>query len=483
VILAIDQGTTGTTCLVVDQELRPVGRGYRELAQYFPRPGWVEHDPEEIWESVLAAAGEALTHAGVSAGELSAIGITNQRETTIVWDRRTGRPLQRAIVWQDRRTAERCRELPEDLVRTRTGLVPDPYFSATKLEWILQRSDKPQRDLAFGTVDSWLVWRLTEGAVHVVDVTNASRTMLLGLDRLEWDDELLEFFGVDRALLPDVVRSSGVVGEAELFGATVPIAGIAGDQQAALFGQGCFSRGQAKATYGTGSFVLVNVGDSREAPPEGLLRTAAAVAPGAPAQFALEGAVLVAGAAVQWLRDGLGLISDAGETEALAAEVESTEGVFFVPALTGLGSPHWDPDARGLLCGLTRGTTRAHLVRATLEAIAFQVADVLDAYPGGVGVLRADGGATANRFLMQFQADLLGCPIVVAADSETTALGAAALAGMAVGTWPDLDALRRRIRPGARYEPEMSRDKAETQKEEWRRALRRALSRQEPLTQ
>lgn len=301
--------------------------------------------------------------------------------------------------------------------------------------------------------------------------------MLLGLDGLEWDDELLELFGVDRALLPRVVPSSGVVGEAELFGAAVPIAGIAGDQQAALYGHGCFSAGQAKATYGTGSFVLVNVGDSTEPPPVGLLRTAAAVAPGAPAQFALEGAVLVAGAAVQWLRDGLGLIADASETEALAREVESTDGVFFVPALTGLGSPHWDPDARGLVCGLTRGTTRAHLVRATLEAIAFQVADVLDAYPGGVGALRADGGATANRFLMQFQADLLGCPVEVAADSETTALGAAALAGMAVGTWPDLDALRRRIRASARYEPAMSRDEAESRQDEWRRAVRRALSR------
>jgi len=475
-ILAIDQGTTGTTCLVVDEELRPVGRGYREIRQHFPRPGWVEHDPEEIWESVLSAAGDALAHARVSASELSAIGITNQRETTGVWDRRSGQPLQRAIVWQDRRTAERCRALPRDLIRERTGLVPDPYFSATKLEWILQRSARPPKDLAFGTVDSWLVWRLTEGAAHVIDVTNASRTMLLDLDTLDWDGELLALFGVDRVLLPRVVPSSGVVGDARLFGATVPIAGIAGDQQAALFGQGCFSEGQAKATYGTGSFVLFNVGESREAPPEGLLRTAAAVAPGAVAQFALEGAVLVAGAAVQWLRDGLGIIADAGETEALATEVDSTGGVVFVPALTGLGSPHWDPDARGLVCGLTRGTTRAHLVRAALEAIAFQVADVLDAFPGDVGVLRADGGATANRFVMQFQSDLLGCPVEVAADAETTALGAAALAGMAVGTWPDLDALRLHIRLGARYEPAMHRDEAESRRDEWRRALRRVLS-------
>jgi glycerol kinase len=476
VILAIDQGTTGTTCLVVDEELSPVGRGYREIRQHFPQPGWVEHDPDEIWESVLSAAHHALTDAGASAGELSAIGIANQRETTVVWDRRTGRPVQRAIVWQDRRTAERCRELPRDLIQSRTGLVPDPYFSATKLEWVLQRSDRPQEDLAFGTVDSWLVWRLTEGAAHVVDVTNASRTLLLALDRMEWDDNLLELFGVDRAVLPDVVSSSGVAGEARLFGAVVPIAGIAGDQQAALFGHGCFSAGQAKGTYGTGSFVLVNVGDSRAAPPVGLLRTAAAVGFGAPSQFALEGAVLVAGAALQWLRDGLGVIADANEAEAIATEVESTDGVFFVPALTGLGAPHWDPDARGLICGLSRGTTRAHVVRAALEAIAFQVADVLDAYPGEVGVLRADGGVTANGFLMQFQSDLLGCPVEVAADIETTALGAAALAGMAVGTWPDLEALRRRIRSGARYEPAMSRDEAASRQNKWRRALKRALS-------
>jgi len=474
-LLAIDQGTTGTTCLVVDEQLRAVGRGYREIRQHFPQPGWVEHDPEEIWESVLAAADEALLQARISAAELVAIGITNQRETTVVWDRRSGRPLQHALVWQDRRTAERCRELPRDLIRARTGLVPDPYFSATKLEWILQRSDRPQRDLAFGTVDSWLVWKLTEGAAHVIDVTNASRTMLLSLHTLDWDDELLALFGVERELLPQVVSSSGVVGDAVLDGATIPIAGIAGDQQAALFGHGGFSAGQAKATYGTGSFVLVNVGESLEAPPDGLLRTAAAVAPGAPAQFALEGAVLVAGAAVQWLRDGLGIIEDAGETEALATSVGSAEGVVFVPALTGLGSPHWEPDARGLICGLTRGTTRAHLVRATLEAIAFQVADVLDAFPGELGVLRADGGATANRFLMQFQSDLLGCPVEVAADADTTALGAAALAGLAVGSWPGLDELRPHIRSGARYEPSMSRSEAGQRRDEWRIALQRAL--------
>ena len=475
-LLAIDQGTTGTTCLVVDGELRAVGRGYRELGQHFPRPGWVEHDPEEIWESVLAATRDALTEAGTAPADLEAIGITNQRETTVVWDRRSGRPVHPAIVWQDRRTAERCRELPAELVRARTGLVPDPYFSATKLEWILRRNDTAQADLAFGTVDSWLVWRLTEGAAHVVDVTNASRTMLLRLETLAWDDELLGLFGVDPAILPRVVPSCGVVGEARLLGAAVPIAGIAGDQQASLFGHGCRKPGQAKSTYGTGSFVLVNAGETAEPPPRGLLKTAAATAHGARPQFALEGAVLASGAAVQWLRDGLGIVDDAAEVEALAAQVDSTDGVFFVPALAGLGSPWWDPDARGLVCGITRGTTRAHLARATLEAVAFQVVDVLDVYPGKLTSLRADGGAAGNAFLMQLQADLAGCPVQVAADSDTTALGAAALAGLAVGTWADAAALDGLVRTGATYEPRMSRDEAETRKDAWHGALERAFS-------
>jgi glycerol kinase len=474
VILAIDQGTTGTTCLLVDDELRVRGRGYREIQQHYPRPGWVEHDPEELWASVLAAASEALNAAGLAASDLVAIGITNQRETTLVWERRTGRPTQNAIVWQDRRTAERCRELPAELIRRRTGLVPDPYFSATKLEWLLQRTDVPAEELAFGTVDSWLVWRLTNGREHVTDITNASRTMLLDLDRGTWDDELLALFRIERSLLPRVVGSSGVLGEAELFGSTIPIAGIAGDQQAALFGQACFARGEAKATYGTGSFVLVNVGDDRTTMPDGLLRTAAAVADGAQAQFALEGSVLVGGAAVQWLRDGLGIIASAGETEALARSVESSGGVVFVPALTGLGSPWWDAEARGLVSGLTRGTTRAQLVRATLEAIAFQVADVLDALPEGLEVLRADGGAAENGFLMQFQADLLGCPVEVAAEAQTTALGAAALAGLGVGLWPGEQALAPLVRRGARYEPEAGAEEIAQRRADWRLALRRA---------
>ena len=474
-ILAIDQGTTGTTCLVVDPELQVLGRGYRELGQHFPRPGWVEHDPEEIWASVEQTAAEALAAAGVAASDLHAIGITNQRETTVVWERGSGRPVHPAIVWQDRRTAERCAELPADLIRGRTGLVPDPYFSATKLEWLLSRVDQPARGLAFGTVDTWLVWKLTGGAAHVTDRTNASRTMLLDLAAGQWDDELLTLFGVDRTLLPEVVPSAGVVGEASLHGATVPIAGIAGDQQAAHFGQACFEPGQAKATYGTGTFVLVALGEEAGEPVDGLLTTAAAVEPGASPRFAAEGSVLVGGAALQWLRDGLGVIESSAESERLAESVDSTDGVHFVPALTGLGAPQWRPDARGLICGLTRGTTRAHLVRAALEALAHQVADVLDVLPLEVPVLRADGGATANGFLMQLQADLIGSPVEVAADADATALGAAGLAGLAVGTWSSREELASHVHRGARYEPRMARDEVTRRRADWQDAVRRVL--------
>ena len=448
-ILAIDQGTTGTTCLAVDDELRVTGRGYRELPQHFPRPGWVEHDPEEIWQSVLEAAANA-------GGEPGTVAITNQRETTILWDRATGEPVAPAIVWQDRRTADRCRELDADLIRSRTGLVPDPYFSATKLEWLLREHGR--RDgLAFGTVDSYLVWRLTGGEQHVIDVTNASRTLLVSLETLDWDEELLRLFDVPREVLPRIVRSGETIGEGELLGRAVGIRGIAGDQQAALYGQGCHSPGEGKATYGTGSFVLVHTGDDASPPPHGLLKTAATDG------YALEGAVLVSGAAVQWLRDGLGLLADAAESEALARSVESTGGVYFVPALTGLGSPWWEPNARGLVSGITRGTTRAHLVRAALEAIAHQVADVVEALPDPPAVLRADGGATANMFLMQLQADLLGVPVEVAAERETTALGVAALAaGRPSG-----------VTVGAVYEPRRSRDEVETMRAGWREALNR----------
>jgi glycerol kinase len=471
VILAIDQGTTGTTCLVVDDELGIRGRGYRELRQSFPQPGWVEHDPEEIWRGVLGAAEDALREAGVPARALRAIGISNQRETALLWERRSGRPVAPAIVWQDRRTAARCRELPADLIRARTGLVPDPYFSATKLEWLLARTELSTRELAFGTVDSWLVWRFTSGRAHVTDTTNASRTMLLNLDSLQWDPDLLALFAIDPAVLPRLVQPSVVVMEAELLGASVPIAGIAGDQQTALVGHGCFSRGEAKATYGTGSFVLVHAGPTRQVASAGLLETAAA-----PDGYALEGAVLASGAALQWLRDGLGILADASESEALARQIDSTDGVCFVPALTGLGSPHWRPDVRGIICGITRGTTRAHLVRAALEGIAFQVADVLDAFPSRIEVLRADGRASANGFLMQFQADLLGCRVEVAAEQETTALGAAMLAGRAIGLWPDLQTLHSRFRRGTHYEPAGDPERLAGQKVEWANAIRRALA-------
>ncbi|MCW2963423.1 MAG: glycerol kinase [Actinomycetia bacterium] len=449
-ILAIDQGTTGTTCLVVDEELNVLRRGYADLPQHFPRPGWVEHDPDEIWQSVLAAASAA------GLDDVDTVAITNQRETTLLWDSATGEPVAPAIVWQDRRTAERCRELDAELIRERTGLVPDPYFSATKLEWLLR--EHAREGLAFGTVDSWLVWKLTGGEVHATDVTNASRTLLVSLETLDWDDELLTLFGVDRSLLPRIARSEDVFGEGTILDRRVQIRGIAGDQQAALYGQGCHTAGEGKATYGTGTFVLVHTGDDASPPPHGLLKTAAADG------YALEGAVLVSGAAVQWLRDGLGVLADAAESEALARSVDSSDGVVFVPALTGLGSPWWDPDARGLISGITRGTTRAHLARAALEAIAHQVADVVDALPEPPAVLRADGGATANGFLMQLQADLLGVPVEVAAERETTALGAAALAtGRGV-----------RVAVGATYEPGLNLDERLTLRDAWRSALNRS---------
>ncbi len=429
-ILTVDQGTTGTTCLVVGADLAILGRGYAELPQHFPRPGWVEHDPEEIWASVLAAAGAAIAGTGV---EPTAISITNQRETTLLWERATGRPVQNAIVWQDRRTAERCAELPPDLIRERTGLVPDPYFSASKLEWLLR--DHDPAGLAFGTVDTWLVWKLTGGSVHATDETNASRTLLCSLGTLDWDDELLALFGVPRELLPEIRPSGATFGEGEVLGLTLPIRGIAGDQQAALF-----AAGGAKATFGTGSFVLV---ETEEAVPRGLLRTAAARLEGEEPRHALEGAVFVTGAALQWLRDGLGLIDDAAESDALARSVSDTGGVYFVPALTGLGSPHWRPDARGLVTGLTRGTTRAHLVRAALEAAAYQTADVLAAMPP-LDSLRVDGGMTRNRWLVQFLADLLGIPVETAREPEQTALGAALLG---LGE-------RRPSPAGERFEPE-----------------------------
>ena len=474
VILAIDQGTTGTTCLVFDDEGALAGRAYREFAQHFPRPGWVEHDAAEIWDVTEAVAREALDDAGVDRPE--AIGITNQRETVCVWDPSTGEPLHRALVWQDRRTAGRCAELREQgheaLARARTGLVLDPYFSATKIEWLLRNVDglaERARDgrAVFGTIDAWLIFKLT--GELVTDVTNASRTLLYDIHRGRWDPDLLELFGVPERALPRVVPSIGEVGRTP---EGVPVAGIAGDQQAALYGQGCLDPGQAKNTYGTGSFVLLNAGEEPPDPPEGLLATVA-WGIGERRFYALEASIFVTGAAVQWLRDGLGLIEAAAETDALARSVDSTDGVVFVPALTGLGSPHWDPYARGTILGLTRGSTRAHLVRATLEAIALQTADAVDAMEGAgpaLRELRADGGASENDFLMQFQSDVLGVPVVVAEVAETTALGAAFLAGVGVGRWTQ-GTVRELWRERARFEPAMSEDERMARRRQWSRAV------------
>jgi glycerol kinase len=432
----------------------------------------VEHDAEEIWRVTLAVLRKAVKAAKLKAKDVAAIGITNQRETTIVWNRISGEPAHRAIVWQDRRTAERCKELPADLIRDRTGLVPDPYFSATKLEWILREASG---DVAFGTVDSWLIWKLTGGAVHATDVTNASRTLLVDLSTLDWDDELLELFGVPRSVLPEIVSSSGTIGEAELFGARVPIAGAAGDQQAALFGQACFARGEAKATFGTGTFLLANSGPERSRPADGVVETVAWRLGTQEPVYAVEGSVFVTGAALQWLRDALGLLADTAESEALAGSVEDNGGIYFVPALAGLGSPHWVPEARGLISGISGGTRREHLVRAALEAAVFQTRDAVDALPFELQTLRADGGAAGNAFLMQFLADLTRLPVEVPEERETTALGAAALAGLAVGVWDDTAELAGLWRSAARYEPELPEEESDRLLAEWRIAVKRAL--------
>jgi glycerol kinase len=533
-ILAIDQGTTGSTCIVFDERAEPAGRAYRELKQHFPRPGWVEHDAAEIWGVTRTVAGEALADAEVHPGELVAVGITNQRETVCVWDPVTGEPLHRAIVWQDRRTAERCAELREQghepQVRERTGLVLDPYFSGTKIEWLLRnveglRERAERRRAVFGTIDAWLAFKLT--GEHITDASNASRTMLYDIARASWDPELLALLDIPERALPSVVASAGEVGETRadaLQGHKVPLAGIAGDQQAALFGQACTDPGMGKNTYGTGSFALLNTGFQAPPAAEGVLSTVAwgiggrvgglggsglggcgggggfgggggagrggdggrdnsgggpGYGPpgGSGLTYAIEASIFVTGAAVQWLRDGLGVIERAQDTETLAASLAGNEGVYFVPALTGLGSPHWDPHARGTIVGLTRGSTRAHLARATLEAIAYQTVDALAAMAPlsaePLRELRADGGATANAWLMQFQADVLGVPVVVPEIAETTALGAAYLAGVGVGAWTVSD-VREGWREGARYEPSMGADERGTLLAGWADALTRA---------
>jgi glycerol kinase len=483
-ILAIDEGTTGATCLMIAEDGRVVGRGYREIPQYFPQPGWVEHDAMEILGCVLSAADHAMKAAGAAP---VALGITNQRETVVIWERETGRPVHRAIVWQDRRTAERCQALAPrtEWISERTGLRPDPYFSASKIEWLIKSQRLLERyrpqDLAVGTIDSWLVWQLTGGAVHATDPTNASRTMLYDINRFAWSAELCELFGVPMEMLPEVRPSSGDFGVAQSagIGADIPILGIAGDQQAALFGQGCVEPGTGKNTYGTGAFLLLNTGQTRPAATNGMLTTIACDARGGTA-YALEAAIFIAGAAVQWLRDGLGIIGQASDSEALARSVESTGGVYFVPALTGLGAPHWEAEARGTIVGLTRGSNRAHVTRATLEAMAYGTADVLDGMRRSAGAalrferLRVDGGATTNDWLMQFQADILGVPVERPDMVETTALGAAGLAGLAAGVWKDTDAFLA-TRQFASFTPAMSRQHASSLMAGWHRAVNAAV--------
>ena len=490
-ILSIDQGTTGSTVMVLSTDARVLGRANREFAQHFPASGWVEHDLDEIWESVEGALADSLAAAGVEGADCKAIGITNQRETTVVWDRATGEPIHRAIVWQDRRTAARCRELKErglePLFRERTGLVLDPYFSGTKVAWILDhvegaRARAEAGELAFGTIDSWLVHRISAGAVHITDVTNASRTLLYDIGEDRWDEELASYLEVPMSLLPEVRGCSEIYAETKgLAGLPdgVPIAGIAGDQQAALFGQGCYAIGDVKCTYGTGAFILMNTGAEKVPSKHGLLTTIAWRI-GDETVYALEGSAFIAGAAVQWLRDGLGLIESSSDIEEKAREVESSGDVVFVPALAGLGAPYWDPDARGLISGLSRDTTAAHLARAALEGIAFQVADLVSAMmsdsEGGMGRLRVDGGAAKNNLMMQFQADILGAEVDRPELVETTALGAAYLAGLAVGVFADLDAIRAAHRIETTFAPTMDAATRAQHLQRWHTAVRRTRS-------
>jgi glycerol kinase len=487
-ILAFDQGTTSSRAIAFGRDGRVLASAQQEFRQIYPRPGWVEHDAEEIWRSQRDVAARALASAGLGSGDVAAIGITNQRETTLLWERSSGRPLAHAIVWQDRRTASRCDALRqaghEALFAERTGLVLDAYFSGTKLAWLLDNipgaRERAQRgELAFGTVDSWLAWNLSGGAEHVADVTNASRTLLFDLRRMDWDDDLLAILDIPRAVLPRVVDSSGVIAKTACEGlpAGIPVAGIAGDQQAALFGQACHAPGMAKNTYGTGCFLLLNTGDAPARSSNRLLSTVAWRRAGR-ASYALEGSVFIAGAAIQWLRDGLGIIEAAPEIEALASSVPDSGGVCFVPALSGLGAPYWDPHARGTIVGITRGTTRAHLARATLEAIAFQSAEMIEAMAQDSGLalteLRVDGGATACNLLMQMQADLLGVPVVRPRVTETTALGAAYLAGLAVGFWRDEAEIARLWARDRVFEPGPSGEGGSSRMADWKRAVERS---------
>ncbi len=489
-ILALDQGTTSSRALLFDKKGKIRSVAQKEFTQIFPRPGWVEHDPGEIWSSQVAVAAEAISKAGINGKAVAAIGITNQRETAIVWDRRTGDPVYNAIVWQDRRTSGLCDRLREEghaeMIREKSGLVIDAYFSGTKVRWILDNVDGAREraekgELAFGTVDSWLVWKLTQGRTHITDVTNASRTMLFNINTLKWDDELLALLDIPRSMLPEVKSSSEVYDHTNttFFASKVPIAGIAGDQQAAMFGQMCVDEGMVKNTYGTGCFILLNTGDKPFISKNNLVTTVAWKI-GDRVNYALEGSIFIAGAVVQWLRDGLGIIGSSAEVEKLAASVDDNGDVYFVPAFTGMGAPYWDQYARGLLVGISRGTNRGHVARAALEGIAYQTMDVLDVMKKDTGLdikeLRVDGGAVANNMLMQFQADILGIPVVRPEIAETTALGAAYLAGLATGYWDNIDDLKKKWIVDREFAGEMSRETAAKLRSRWLDAVKRARS-------
>ncbi len=489
-VLAIDQGTTGTTVLIFNHSGAIVGRAYSEFTQHYPRPGWVEHDAAEIWDVSMRVVGEALGDAKVSARELAAIGITNQRETAVVWDRNTGEPVHHAIVWQDRRGAPFCVQLSEQghdsMVRDKTGLTIDAYFSGSKVKWMLDnveglRERAERGEICFGTIDSWMVYKLTGGHAHVTDYSNASRTLLFNIFDLEWDEDLLRLFEVPREILPSVRPSSFVYGNTDpgaFFQAEIPVAGVIGDQQAALFGQAAYERGLAKNTYGTGSFALMNTGTEPMKSEGELLTTIAWGIGDEPVEYALEGAIFITGAAVQWLRDGLGIIQNAAETEQLAGSVDSNDDVYFVPALVGLGAPRWDSYARGTIVGITRGTTKAHLARAALESMAYQTKDVIDAMEKDSGIklpeFRADGGAARNAWLMQFQSDILGVPVEVPENIETTAVGSAYLAGLATGFWKSQEELAEKWRLARRYEPRMSEEERERLHSRWKEAVERS---------
>ena len=497
-LLALDQGTSSSRSIVFDDLGQIVAMAQRELPQIFPQPGWVEHDPMEIWRGQLATAREALSKAGLSAGDIAAIGITNQRETTVVWNRKTGLPIHHAIVWQDRRSEPICLQLREQglaqKIQQKTGLLIDAYFSGTKLKWLLDnvpntREQAKRGELAFGTIDSWLIWQLTQGVVHATDVSNASRTMLFNVHTSQWDAELLKILDIPAELLPTIQPSSSMFGHvsADILGASIPIGGVAGDQQSALFGQACFKSGMAKNTYGTGCFMLMHTGDTFQTSTNGLLTTSAAqtaTKPNSPPQFAIEGSVFIGGAVVQWLRDGLHAIHSSGEVQTLVQSVPDSGGVMMVPAFTGLGAPYWDANARGTITGLTRGSTMAHIARAALESIAFQSAALLlamsrDAVAAGsapVSELRVDGGACTNDLLMQFQADLLGIPVLRPVVTETTALGAAYLAGLAVGIYPDLESISKLWRCERRFLPTMTRPRAIELMAQWEHAVRQATA-------